>query len=88
MSRIDQALAHGSERKLTMVNGTLESAELDRLNSAWRPAGYSSRSEFIRDSILDAVEKVETNLGGAQTLLAAEAQRQAAKAAKVKSAQQ
>jgi hypothetical protein len=66
-----------------MAAGNFEPEEAERLNAAWRPARCRTRADFIRDAVMDSVEKVEAALGGVAKLKAAEEKRQADAKAKL-----
>jgi hypothetical protein len=77
MSRIAKAL-ESSPAKEVQAGGAFTEDEADRLNAAWRPAGFPSRAAFIGAATMDAVEAVENARGGKDVLLKAEAERKAA----------
>lgn len=85
MSRIEERLSGNGNGngKLAMAAGNFEPAEIERLNAAWRPAKCRTRADFIRDAVMDSVEKVEAALGGVAKLKAAEEKRQADAKAKL-----
>jgi len=58
--RIAKMASRGEEKSMVVsVTTQMLPSERDRLNSAYKSAGYRSRGEFARDAILDAVEQVE-----------------------------
>jgi len=74
MSRIAERLTSAAEKEV-MCGGSFPEADAERLNNAWRPAGYRSRGDFVRDAVMDAVEAVEKARGGAAALALVEQQR-------------
>jgi len=75
MSRIANKVNQSADMGYVAVSAPVLPGERNRLNAAFRPAGYRTRAEFIRDAIMDAVEQVEELKGGPEVLAALESDR-------------
>jgi metal-responsive CopG/Arc/MetJ family transcriptional regulator len=83
MSRIESRLQSASDKD-TQCGGPFPADDAERLNNAWRPAGYRSRGDFIHDAVMDAVEVIEQAKGGREGLAKLEMARAAAAEAEKK----
>lgn len=62
----------GEDPETTTVNLRLTEAFLEDIDATWRDEGYSSRSEFIRHALRDAVTHPEFSRRGWKNIAAGE----------------